>query len=143
MPILSLDPSEHHLSTVIWCTGFEGDYSFVQVPGVLNAHGQPSENEGLTEAPGIYFAGVDFSSTRKSGIIIGIAEEARRLVEHIIARRGDDPQFDCDGDPLDKTLRCGWPNSEVPHGPERVCLLRYTGNDSYRSRPLVLTLSGH
>ena len=32
-PILSLDPSEHHLSTVIWCTGFEGDYSFVQVPG--------------------------------------------------------------------------------------------------------------
>ena len=94
LPILSLDPSEHHLSTVIWCTGFEGDYSFVQVPGVLNAHGQPSENEGLTQAPGIYFAGVDFSSTRKSGIIVGIAEEAQRLVEHIIVRRGDHPQFD-------------------------------------------------
>jgi putative flavoprotein involved in K+ transport len=64
-PILSLDPSEHRLTTVIWCTGFEGDYSFVQVPGVLNARGQPLEDEGLTEAPGIYFAGVDFSSTRK------------------------------------------------------------------------------
>jgi len=79
---------------VIWCTGFEGDYSFVQVPSVLNVHGQPLENEGLTEVPGIYFAGVDFSSTRKSGIIIGIAEEAQRLVDHIIARRGDHPQFD-------------------------------------------------
>jgi len=86
-PILSLDPSEHHLTTVIWCTGFEGDYRFVQVPGVLNACGQPLEDEGLTEAPGIYFAGVDFSSTRKSGLIAGIAEEAQRLVGHIVARR--------------------------------------------------------
>ena len=86
-PILSLDPSEHHLTTVIWCTGFEGDYSFVQVPGVLNARGQPLEDEGLTEAPGIYFAGVDFSSTRKSGLIVAIAEEAQRLVGHIVARR--------------------------------------------------------
>jgi putative flavoprotein involved in K+ transport len=86
-PILSLDPSQHDLTTVIWCTGFEGDYDFVQVPGVLNARGQPLEREGLTEAPGIYFAGVDFSSTRKSGIIVGIAEEAERLVGHIVARR--------------------------------------------------------
>jgi len=86
-PILSLDPSEHHITTVIWCTGFEGDYSFVQVPGVLNARGQPLEDEGLTEAPGLYFAGVDFSSTRKSGLIVAIAEEAQRLVGHIVARR--------------------------------------------------------
>ena len=75
------------VSTVIWCTGFEGDYSFVRVPGVLNARGQPLEHEGLTEAPGIYFAAVDFSSTRKSGLILGIAEEAQRLVGHIVARR--------------------------------------------------------
>ena len=86
-PILSLDPSEHHLTTVIWCAGFEGDYSFVQVPGVLNTRGQPLEDEGLTEAPGIYFAGVDFSSTRKSGTIRAIDEEAQRLVGHIVARR--------------------------------------------------------
>ena len=59
----------------------------MQVPGVLNARGQPLEDEGLTEAPGIYFAGVDFSSTRKSGTINAIAEEAQRLVGHIVARR--------------------------------------------------------
>jgi putative flavoprotein involved in K+ transport len=86
-PILSLDPSEHHLSTVIWCTGFEGDFSFVQVPGLLNAHQQPLQKEGVTDAPGIYFAGVDFSSTRKSGLITSIAEEAERLVGHIVALR--------------------------------------------------------
>jgi putative flavoprotein involved in K+ transport len=86
-PILSLDPSEHHLATVIWCTGFEDDYSFVQVPGVLNVRGQPLEHEGVTEAPGIYFVGVDFSSTRKSGLIAGIAEDSQRLVGHLVARR--------------------------------------------------------
>ncbi len=72
---------------MIWCTGFEGDYSFVQVPGLLNARQQPLEKEGFTEAPGIYFAGVDFSSTRKSGLIVSIAEEARRLAGHIVGRR--------------------------------------------------------
>jgi putative flavoprotein involved in K+ transport len=86
-PILSLEPSEHRLTTVIWCTGFEGDHSFVQVPSLLNALQQPLEKEGLTDAPGIYFAGVDFSSTRKSGLIVSIAEEAERLVGHIVARR--------------------------------------------------------
>src|SRR6516162_3408182 len=86
-PILSLEPSEHRLTAVIWCTGFEGDYSFVQVPGLLNALQQPLEKEGLTDAPGIYFAGVDFSSTRKSGLIVSITEEAERLVGHIVARR--------------------------------------------------------
>ncbi|NEU95020.1 flavin-containing monooxygenase [Bradyrhizobium uaiense] len=105
-PILSLDPSEHHLATVIWCTGLEGDYRFVQVPGVLNARGQPLEREGLTDAPGIYFAGVDFSSTRKSGTIFGIAEEAQRLVAHIVARRRDHPQFDRDGDSADCNVAC-------------------------------------
>lgn len=105
-PILSLDPSEHHLMTVIWCTGLKGDYSFVQVPGVLNAHGQPLESEGLTEAPGVYFAGVDFSSTRKSGTIFGVAEEAHRLVDHIIARRRDHPRFERDGESINRDIAC-------------------------------------
>ena len=86
-PILSLDPNEHDLTAVIWCTGFEGDYTFVHVPGVLDPRGQPLENEGLTKVPGDLFRGVYFSSTRKSGVIIGIAEEAQRLVDHIVARR--------------------------------------------------------
>jgi hypothetical protein len=31
---------------------FRGDYSFVQVPSLLNARQQPLEKEGLTEALG-------------------------------------------------------------------------------------------
>lgn len=72
-PIVALDPSEHRLTKVIWCTGFEGDYGFVQVPGLLNEHQQPLEKEGVTDPTGIYFAGVDFSSTRISGLIAALS----------------------------------------------------------------------
>lgn len=86
-PIRSLDPVSADIGTVIWCTGFRGDFSWVRLPGILDAQGQPVHEDGVTWLPGVYFAGLDFLSTRKSGIVVAIAEEADRLVEHIVARR--------------------------------------------------------
>ncbi len=86
-PIRSLDPAASGIMTVIWCIGFQGDFSWVRIPGVLDDRGQPVHEEGVAAAPGIYFAGLDFASTRKSGTILAIAEEAPRLVEHIARRR--------------------------------------------------------
>lgn len=85
--IRSLDPAERDITTVIWCTGFRGDFSWVQLPGVLDARGQPVYEDGVAALPGIHFAGLDLASTRKSGTILAIAEEAPRLVEHIAQRR--------------------------------------------------------
>jgi putative flavoprotein involved in K+ transport len=72
---------------VVWCTGFEGDFGWVRLPGVLDERGQPVHEEGVAPLPGIYFAGLDFASTRKSGTIQAVAEEAFRLVEHIVMSR--------------------------------------------------------
>jgi putative flavoprotein involved in K+ transport len=85
-PIRSLDTAASGITTVIWCVGFRGDYGWVRLPGVLDAKGQPLQDGGVTVLPGIYFAGLDFGSTRRSGIILAIAEEASRLAEHIIGR---------------------------------------------------------
>jgi putative flavoprotein involved in K+ transport len=85
-PIRSLDPVATGITTVIWCVGFQGDFSWVRIPGVLDDRGQPVHEEGVAAAPGIYFAGLDFASTRKSGTILAIAEEAPRLVEHLARR---------------------------------------------------------
>jgi putative flavoprotein involved in K+ transport len=87
--IRSLDPLAANITTVIWCTGFRGDFSWIRLPGVLDTEGQPLHEDGVTALPGIYFAGLDFGSTRKSGIILAIAEEAPRLAEHIIGRSSD------------------------------------------------------
>jgi putative flavoprotein involved in K+ transport len=85
-PILSLDPAEHGISTVIWCTGFDGDFEWVKVPGVLDVRGQPVHEEGISMQPGLYFAGLDFASTRKSGTLLSLTEEGPRLISHLLLR---------------------------------------------------------
>lgn len=77
---------ERGIKTVLWCTGFKGDFSWVRLPGVLDGRGQPVHDEGVAPAPGIYFAGLDLSSTRKSGTLLALEEDARRIVERITAR---------------------------------------------------------
>lgn len=81
--IASLDLARSGITTVVWCTGFKGDFSWMRLPGALDAAGQPVHEDGVAALPGLYFAGLDFASTRKSGIILAIGEEAPRLVEHI------------------------------------------------------------
>jgi putative flavoprotein involved in K+ transport len=58
----------------------------VRLPEALDSEGQPLHEDGVSPLPGIYFAGLDFASTRKSGMIVAIAEEAPLLVEHIMRR---------------------------------------------------------
>ncbi|WP_309486559.1 NAD(P)/FAD-dependent oxidoreductase [Sinorhizobium sp. 8-89] len=80
----SLDLSGSGITTVVWCTGFKGDFSWIRLSGALDSVGQPVHDDGVAALPGLYFAGLDFASTRKSGIILSIVEEAPRLVEHIV-----------------------------------------------------------
>jgi putative flavoprotein involved in K+ transport len=86
-PIRSLDPARCGITTVIWCTGFKGDFRWVRLPGVLDSELQPVQKDGFAGRPGIYFAGLDFGTTRKSGTVHAIAGEAVRVVEHIASRR--------------------------------------------------------
>jgi len=44
------------------------------------------QEDGVAALPGLYFAGLDFASTRKSGTILAVAEEAARLATHIMGR---------------------------------------------------------
>jgi putative flavoprotein involved in K+ transport len=85
-PIRSIDLAAQGIKTVIWCTGFKGDFEWVRVPNVLDAQGQPSYENGLASVPGVYFAGLPFAISRRSGTILAIAEEAALLVEDIQRR---------------------------------------------------------
>jgi putative flavoprotein involved in K+ transport len=86
-PISALDAFQGKIATVIWCTGFKGDFGWVQVPGLLDAEGQPLPVDNISNVPGIYFAGLDLASTRRSGTILAIAEEASRIVDDIVKRQ--------------------------------------------------------
>ncbi|AUX78648.1 flavin-containing monooxygenase [Sinorhizobium fredii] len=85
-PIRSIALTTSNIRSVIWCTGFKGNFQWIQIPGVLDASGQPIHKDGIAAVPGVYFAGLDFATTRKSGTIPGVAEEALRLVNHLTQR---------------------------------------------------------
>lgn len=87
-PIRTLDIAKSDISTVIWCTGFKGDFSWARVPGLIDSEGHPVHTRGVAEPAGLYFAGLAFAVSRRSGTILAIDEEASRFAESI-ARRLD------------------------------------------------------
>jgi len=66
------------ISTIIWSTGFTGDFSWIHLP-VTNADGMPIHKRGVSPVPGLYFIGFPWQSTRKSGIIYGVEEDTRYI----------------------------------------------------------------
>jgi putative flavoprotein involved in K+ transport len=85
-PIRSLSLEESGVRTIIWCAGFVGDFSWLRLPESLDDRGQPIHLDGVSPTPGVFFAGLDFATSRRSGTILGVAEEAPRLVGHIANR---------------------------------------------------------
>lgn len=83
-PILALDASAP--GSIIWCTGFGGDYGCVEIAGALDAHGAPVHRDGVGLVPGLFFAGIDFGTKRSSGTIRAVAEESTLFATLIAAR---------------------------------------------------------
>jgi putative flavoprotein involved in K+ transport len=77
-----LDIRQAGVGCVIWCTGFDADWSWVKID-TFDEHGRPRHKDGITDWPGLYFAGLNWLSKRKSGILFGVPEDAGRIVEHI------------------------------------------------------------
>lgn len=80
-----LDLEQAGVNTVIWSTGFTADFLWVDLP-ISDDHGRPVHHKGISQVPGVYFAGFPWLSKRKSGIIYGIDEDAERIADNIVAR---------------------------------------------------------
>jgi putative flavoprotein involved in K+ transport len=80
---LSLDLTSGEVRTIVWATGFQPDYSWLQVP-VLDAKGRLRHDGGIvTESPGLYAIGLPVLRRRKSSFIHGAGDDARDLVAHL------------------------------------------------------------
>ena len=80
--VTELDLEAADVRTVIWCTGFSADFSWIDLP-VTDAVGMPIHKEGVSEVPGLYFIGFPWLASRKSGVIFGIEEDAERIAADI------------------------------------------------------------
>jgi putative flavoprotein involved in K+ transport len=81
--IRELDLQAEGVCCVIWCTGFHADWSWVDVE-VFDGEGRPRHRDGITDRQGLYFIGHPWLSKRKSGLLYGVAEDAERVVTHLL-----------------------------------------------------------
>jgi putative flavoprotein involved in K+ transport len=85
--LTELDLTAAGVGTVIWCTGFTGDFGWIDAPA-FKSDGTPIHDRGVSAVPGLYFLGFPWLYKRKSGIILGIDEDAAHLAS-VIADRLD------------------------------------------------------
>jgi putative flavoprotein involved in K+ transport len=78
----SLDLVAEGIGAIVWATGYSMDHSLVQLP-LLDSHGYPSADRGVTRYPGLYFLGINFMNKFKTGFLMGVGESAQYLAEVI------------------------------------------------------------
>ena len=80
VPELSL--TDANIGTVIWATGYNFDFSLVQLP-IFDGDGYPIQNRGVTSHQGLYFVGLPWLHNARSGLLFGVAQDAGRIAEAI------------------------------------------------------------
>lgn len=83
--IETLDLAAAGIGTVVWASGYSFDYSLVHLP-VTESSGFPATQRGETRYPGLYFLGMNWLHTPKSGLLLGVGEDAAYLAERIARR---------------------------------------------------------
>jgi len=86
--ITELDLRASGISTIIWATGYNFDFRMVKLP-VFDRDGYPIQKRGVTACGGLYFLGMPWLHSRKSGILFGVGEDAAYMAIHMGARDGE------------------------------------------------------
>jgi putative flavoprotein involved in K+ transport len=74
-PPSSLDLRAEGVASVVWCTGFTGEFSFID-PALLGPGGQPRHADGTAPAPGLWYLGLRWLRRRGSAILLGFPGDA-------------------------------------------------------------------
>jgi putative flavoprotein involved in K+ transport len=73
------------VKNVIWCTGYQPGFSWIDLP-VFGQDGRPIHERGVSNAPGLYFVGLHFLYSMTSATLTGVGRDAERVVKAIHAR---------------------------------------------------------
>ena len=76
------------VKNVVWCTGFQPGFEWIDLPVFGGEHGEPKHRSGVVEdEPGLYFVGLPFLYSMSSSMIHGVGRDAARVVEAIRSLR--------------------------------------------------------
>jgi putative flavoprotein involved in K+ transport len=84
-PLLE-DGGTPEVTTVVWCTGFRPDVSWIDLP-VFDESGEPAQRRGVVDTqPGLYFLGGLFQYALASSMIRGVGRDAAHVANHLSTR---------------------------------------------------------
>ena len=86
-PIRTLDLAKAGVTSIIWATGYDVDYSWLPATA-LDEKGRPKHTRGISAEPGIYFLGLPWLSRRGSSFIWGVWHDAKYIADQISIQRG-------------------------------------------------------
>ncbi|WP_295119602.1 NAD(P)/FAD-dependent oxidoreductase [uncultured Leifsonia sp.] len=83
-----VDGAALDVDAVVWCTGYRGDFSWIDVPGLeIDVHGFPVALFGLAPGvPGLGFVGMPFQTGLASQLIGGVGDDAAHVVRTLLER---------------------------------------------------------
>jgi putative flavoprotein involved in K+ transport len=88
-PQTSLDLAESGISGVIWATGYQRDYRWIDLP-IFDGRGYPTHERGVTSEPGLYVLGMPWQHTWGSGRFRGVGADAGYLASQIQDRASEE-----------------------------------------------------
>jgi putative flavoprotein involved in K+ transport len=75
------------VANIIWCTGFDAAFSWIDLP-VFNGNSEPRHEAGVVIGePGLFFVGLHFLYAFSSDMIHGVGRDAARIADAIAARQ--------------------------------------------------------
>jgi putative flavoprotein involved in K+ transport len=85
-PILALNLRDAGVTSIIWATGYDFDYGWLEVDA-FDENGKPRHQRGVSSEDGLYFLGLPWQSRRGSSFIWGVWHDARYLADQISIQR--------------------------------------------------------
>jgi putative flavoprotein involved in K+ transport len=80
--VTTLSLTEAGIRSVVWATGYDYAYEWLHAP-CLDLSGAPVQTRGVGGVPGLYFLGLHWMHTFKSGTFLGIADDAVHVADHL------------------------------------------------------------
>jgi putative flavoprotein involved in K+ transport len=80
--LTELDLGSAGVSTILWATGYDLDYGWIDAP-IFGERGYPRNERGVTEIPGLYFLGLLWQHTEGSATLVGPALDGPYLAERL------------------------------------------------------------
>ena len=85
LPLLA-DNRTLEVANVIWCTGYEPGFSWIDLP-VFGEDGNPMHERGVVRVvPGIYFIGLHFLYAMSSATLVGVGRDSEYIAKAIEVR---------------------------------------------------------